>query len=150
MLLIKYLRPDGTAFISTPNKGLFSLSKEKSFVNPTHVKELFFDEFTQLVSENFSVCEFYSVVHKSHWHSAYINYLCARNLVYALRYEILGNGFIAKIISRIGKYLLYMLIFVMKSKNYANVRSRKYTDFEFIEGYDNHAIWFVAICSNSI
>jgi len=34
--IANYLAPGGYALISTPNKALFSLSKEKSFLNSTH------------------------------------------------------------------------------------------------------------------
>ena len=101
-VLAKYLRHDGIAFISTPNKTLFSLSKEKSFINQTHVKELFFNEFRELITNKFSACQIYSQIHKSDWHSAYVNFLCASNFVYALRYEIFGDNIIGKIASKIG------------------------------------------------
>jgi len=149
-VLRRYLQPDGVAFISTPNKALFSLTKEKSFINQTHVKELFFEEFRELVSNIFSVCKVYSQVHKPAWHSAYVNYLCASNLVYALRYEIFRDNILGKIASPIGKCVLYAPIFIIKPRKYLDVRNRRYTDFKFVEGYDNRAIWFVGICSNPL
>lgn len=147
---VKYLQPNGIALISTPNKGLFSLCKDKSFINHSHVKELFFDQFNELISNSFLKYKIYSQIHKSYWHSAFINYLCASNLIHAFRYEIFGDNIIGKITSQIVKYFLYAPIFVIRSKSYPDVRKRKHGDFEFVEDYDNHAIWFVAICSNPI
>lgn len=146
-VLVKYVRLGGIAFISTPNRALFSLGKEKSFLNPTHVRELFFEEFRGLLTDKFSECSIYSQIHTSKWHNAYINYLAAFNLVYALRYEIFGNNLIGKLASRIGKYLLLAPLLVMKSRDYPDVRKRRYHDFEFTEGYDPRAIWFVAKCT---
>ncbi|MFC1712119.1 class I SAM-dependent methyltransferase [Candidatus Poribacteria bacterium] len=146
--LTKYVRPNsGTVFISTPNKALFSLSKSSSFINRTHVKELFFNEFEELLSSKFDSYRIFSQVHKGKWHEAYINYLCAANFAHALRYEFFGDNVIGKSVAKIGKCLLYLPMFIMKSRSYANILNRKYTDFEFVEGYDNLAIWFVAICS---
>lgn len=146
-VLNKYLQADGFAFISTPNKGLFSFGKESSFINKTHVKELFFDEFNELLNRSFSSYKIYSQVHTSNWHSAYINYLCASNLAYALKYEIMDKNLFGSVVSRVGNYFLQSM-FRLASKNYPDVYKRKYTDFQFVQGFDNRAIWFVALCSN--
>lgn len=149
-VLAKYLRPGGIAFISTPNRALFSLSKEKSFLNPTHIRELSFEEFQRLLNEAFQECTIYSQIHTPEWHNAYINYLAAFNLVYALRYEIFEDNLIGKIVGRLGKYFLFAPLFIIKSRDYPDVRKRRYYDFEFIEGFDSRAIWFVAKCTKKI
>jgi len=146
-VLAKYLRPGGIAFISTPNRALFSLSKEKSFLNPTHIRELFFKEFSRLLNECFSEYTIYSQIHTSGWHNPYINYLTASNLVYALRYEVFGDNLIGKLVSKIGKHLLFTPLFIIKSRDYPDVRKRRYYDFKFIEGFDPCACWFVAKCT---
>ncbi len=148
--LVKYLKSSGVAFISTPNRGLFSLTKEKSFMNKTHKKELFFDEFEKLLNTHFSDCKIYSQIHKSNWHSAYVDNLCVSNFIYALRHEYFGNTILGRIASRIARFLYVRILPKMKSKDYPDIRHRRYTDFEFVEGFDNRAVWFVSVCSDPI
>lgn len=138
----------GHAFISTPNRALFSFSKEKSFLNSTHVKELFFEEFKDLIRSTFSDFTMYSQIHTPYWHSAYINYLSVSNFCYALRYECFGDSFIGRLFSKIGRFL-YVPIFLIKLRNYPDIRKRRFTDFEFVEGFDSRAIWFVAVCKEA-
>lgn len=142
---IKYLNHDGLAFISTPNKSLFSLSKNKSFLNNTHVSELFFNEFKELIEKNFSDSKIYSQVHSEQWHDTYINYASAANLIQSIEYDVLSNAFLGKIVSKILRKCLYALLFKNRSSGYKDVRDRRYTDFAFVEGCDNRAMWFVAI-----
>lgn len=148
--LLKYLGPNGVVFISTPNKAILSLSKEKSFINKAHIKELFFDEFKQLVCGQFTACEFYSQCHKAIWHSAYINSLCASNLHHAFANEVFSNKLLAEIFSTIVRWLVFAPLFSLRSKNYPDIRKRKYSDFDFVNGYENHAVWFITICSKPI
>ena len=145
-VLARYLKEDGIAFISTPNKALFSLSKDKSFLNQTHITELFYHELEELLGSVFSEFKVYSQVHKPGWHGAYVDYLCLTNLVHVVRYECFGNNLLGKIASKIA-HTMYLPIVRMKDKGYPDVRDRRYTDFEFVEGYDNCAVWFVATCS---
>jgi SAM-dependent methyltransferase len=151
--LKRYIKPNGVAFISTPNRALFSLTKENSFSNNTHVKELYYNEFTELVKSKFSACKFYSQLFNPNFHSAVINVICAKNLEYAFRHEILGENIMGKIASNFIKYCIrgpLTRINKFPNKDYPNIRSSRFTDFEFVEGYDNHAMWFNAICSNPI
>lgn len=142
---VKYLKPGGKAFISTPNKALFSLSKDKSFLNNTHVKELFFDEFQKLIDRHFSGYTIYSQIHSPEWHETYINYACAANLVQSIRYDIFGDSAFGKLMSKIAGRCLYGILFKSRPTGYKDVRDRRYTDFIFKEGYDNRAMWFIAI-----
>lgn len=144
--LKKYLSPGGYAYISTPNRAIFSLGKEKSFLNPTHIKEFFSYDFRDLVQSTFSNCEFYSQIHKGHWHSAYLNYLTVANYIHAVRYECFQNIFLSNVLAKLCR-ILYFPIFM--SRYHPDVRKRKYTDFEFIEGFDSRAVWFVAIVQKS-
>jgi ubiquinone/menaquinone biosynthesis C-methylase UbiE len=148
-VLSRYLEPQGVAFVTTPNRAVFSLTKERSFLNRTHVKELFFDEFRELLSSRFSTCAFYSQIHEGNWHSAFIDSLCARNLMYAFRHDVFANRFVGRIASTLAKYLAFVPLYVLGSKDYPDVRKRRYTDFQFVEGSDSRAVWFVAVCSNS-
>ena len=51
----RVLRPDGVLIISSPNKLVYS--DEVGFTNPFHVRELYFDEFSDLCHRYFSdVC----------------------------------------------------------------------------------------------
>lgn len=142
---VKYLKPSGQAFISTPNKGLFSLSKNKSFLNNTHVKELYFDEFQKLIDKRFKDYKIYSQIHTPEWHEIYINYASAANLIQTFRYDVFGDNIFGRLASRAARHLLFPVLFKTRSSGYKDVRERRYTDFEFKEGYDNHAMWFIAI-----
>ncbi|WP_165251872.1 class I SAM-dependent methyltransferase [Paludisphaera soli] len=50
----RHLAPDGVAFVSTPNRQVFSLGHEPSPMNKEHIKELQLDEFHELVGRYFS------------------------------------------------------------------------------------------------
>lgn len=52
-----HLADDGTAFISTPNRLVFSLGHEPSPVNQTHIKEFVEDEFRAMLSRHFAHVE---------------------------------------------------------------------------------------------
>jgi 2-polyprenyl-3-methyl-5-hydroxy-6-metoxy-1,4-benzoquinol methylase len=141
--LERYLAPGGYAFISTPNKALFSLSKDTSFLNHTHKRELLFHEFRELLESTFSDVNMYSQVHSPYWHSAYINYLSVANLVYVIRKECFQNRYLQKVASIMSR-IFYVPIFM--SRKHPDVRKRKHSDFNFIHGFDSKAIWLVAIC----
>jgi 2-polyprenyl-3-methyl-5-hydroxy-6-metoxy-1,4-benzoquinol methylase len=53
----RHLAPGGAAFVSTPNRDVFSLGHEPSPVNREHVKELTRDEFVGLLRPHFSGVE---------------------------------------------------------------------------------------------
>lgn len=139
----KYLAPGGHAFISTPNRALFSLSKETSFLNHTHKKELFFQEFRELVESVFTNVEIYSQVHTPEWHSAYINYLSTANLIHVIGKETFQNPVLQKAASFLSRALY---VPILMSRKRPDVRKRKYSDFNFVPGFDNQAVWFVALC----
>jgi SAM-dependent methyltransferase len=51
--IYRHLRPGGTAFISTPNRPVFSLNHVPSPLNQTHIKEYCLDEFSEILSTRF-------------------------------------------------------------------------------------------------
>jgi SAM-dependent methyltransferase len=55
--LRRHLAPGGIAFISTPNRDVFSLGHEPSPVNKEHIKELTCDELIDLLRPHFSSIE---------------------------------------------------------------------------------------------
>ena len=57
--LRRHLHPRGVAFVSTPNRLVFSLGHEPSPVNKEHIKELTLDEFRTLLRPHFAHCEIY-------------------------------------------------------------------------------------------
>ncbi len=89
-VLGRYLKPDGTAFITTPNRALFSLGKDVS-LNTTHVRELFSEEFRDLVQHRFDRFEIHSQVHRGDWHNAYINYRSFYHLDQSIRHELFDD-----------------------------------------------------------
>jgi SAM-dependent methyltransferase len=147
-IISNYLIPGGIAVISTPNKAVFSFGKDTSFLNDMHVKELFFDEFVQLIKTRFTSSEFSSQKLIPQWHASFINYLSAQNVICALRSDIFRNASVGRIISGLYKFLIFLPFFVLKSKKYPDIRNIKYGDFDFVNGYDNCALWFVAVVSH--
>jgi trans-aconitate methyltransferase len=57
--LRRHLAPDGIAFVTTPNRLVFSLGHEPSPVNKEHVRELTLDEFRDVLRPHFAHCEIY-------------------------------------------------------------------------------------------
>lgn len=55
----RHLAADGAAFVTTPNRLVFSLGHEPSPVNREHIKELTHDEFVALLRPHFSHVEVY-------------------------------------------------------------------------------------------
>jgi SAM-dependent methyltransferase len=53
----RHLAPDGIAFVTTPNRAVFSLGKEPSPVNREHIRELLFEEFADALGPYFSRIE---------------------------------------------------------------------------------------------
>ncbi len=54
----RVLKPSGLLIISSPDKKNYS--EEANYVNPYHVKELYFEEFKQLIGKYFTGHDFYS------------------------------------------------------------------------------------------
>lgn len=147
--LRSYLAPNGIAIISTPNKAVFSLGKGTSFINDKHVKELFFDEFVQVIEHVFPSSEFYSQKLKEKWHTPFVNYISAQNVISAIRSDIRNNAFFGWFVSGIYWYLIFFPFFVLKSKKYPDIRKIRYEDFDVVRGFDNQALWFIALASDS-
>jgi SAM-dependent methyltransferase len=149
-VLARYLKPDGTAFITTPNRALFSLGKDVS-LNATHVRELFFEEFRGLLEHRFVDVGIHSQVHRGDWHNAYINYRSFYHLDRSIRNELFGDGPRAKLTAKLSRVLFRTLlkpaILGSGSSSYPDVRERRFTDFDFAGGLDSRAVWFAAICS---
>jgi SAM-dependent methyltransferase len=57
--LRRHLHPQGIAFVTTPNRLVFSLGHEPSPVNKEHIKELTLDEFRAVLRSHFGHCEIY-------------------------------------------------------------------------------------------
>ena len=53
----RHLQPSGIAFVSTPNRPVFSLNHEPSPVNHTHLKEYTLEEFRAMLARRFSMVE---------------------------------------------------------------------------------------------
>lgn len=57
--LRRHLAPGGVAFVSTPNRMVFSLGHEPSPINKEHIKELDHDEFAGMMRRHFGSVEIY-------------------------------------------------------------------------------------------
>lgn len=57
--LRRHLDPDGVAYVTTPNRLVFSLGHEPSPVNKEHIKELTLEEFQAVLRPHFSHCAIY-------------------------------------------------------------------------------------------
>ena len=135
--ILHHLRPGGTAFISTPNKSVFSLGYEPSPVNRTHIKEYTLDEFSSILCERFSSVE----LSGQRFRSAEMEERRKKALKRHIRdYKLLGNLFWNQTVRRGWKILRLELIFRLVE----GTEKYEYRDFEFRNPPTEDSIWFTA------
>lgn len=157
----RHLSPHGSAFISTPNRDVFSLGHEPSPMNREHIKELNLQEFTDLLTERFGSVEIFgqsfrdpallteweadvrknikSLEAGTRWKEP-THLKMSRNPVLRVIYGI-------PLLSRAWKWLRWSLIEGMINKRILRARPYNYADFEFQKDDLSRAIWFCAIVS---
>lgn len=155
----RHLAPDGIAFISTPNREIFSLGHEPSPVNREHLKELNLSEFIELLSARFTHVDIYGQHFKDpkllvEWKAdvrAKITLLEAgtrwqkppdskvrTNPLFRAVYNF-------GLVKRAWKWLRWSVIEGMHAKELARTRPYSFTDFEFRKDELSQAVWFCAI-----
>ena len=155
----RHLAPGGIAFISTPNRLIFSSGHEPSPINREHIKELDLTEFMELLSSRFGSVEIYGQSFReprllAEWQAEVrkkINQLQAgtrwsqpteaklrSNPLLRAAYNVLP-------FQRAWKWLRWSVIEGLQAKRLARSRPYSFTDFEFKKDDLTDAIWFCAI-----
>ena len=157
----RHLSPDGTAFISTPNRDVFSLGHEPSPMNREHIKELNLQEFTDLLTARFSSVEIFGQSFRdpallTEWEADVRKNI--KSLEAGTRWKepthtrmsrnpLLRAIYRVPLLPRAWKWLRWSLIEGMKTRRVLRNRPYSYTDFEFHKDNLARAIWFCAIVS---
>jgi len=133
----RHLRPGGTAFISTPNKSIFSLGHEPSPVNQTHIKEYSMDEFSSILLKKFSFVE----LSGQKFRLAEMETRRRSVLKRSIRdFKLLGDLYWNQTVRRGWKILrLEPILRWMEG-----VEKYGYRDFEFMSPPNDDSIWFTA------
>ena len=160
----RHLSPDGTAFITTPNRLVFSLGHEPSPLNEEHVKELNFDEFLGLLKAHFKQVEVYG---QSFTDSRLLDEwkVDVRSKIQQLRegtrwqrgpsmqqklrnVKIIDYLYGIRALKSMWRYFRWELVGRIHTK-YQQLNMRyTYRDFEFSTQNLADAVWFCAIVSN--
>jgi len=135
--ILRHLRPGGTAFISTPNKSVFSLGYEPSPVNQTHIKEYTLDEFSNILLGKFSSCELSGQRFRKNEMEERRKAALKRSIS---DYKLLGNLYWNQIIRRGWKILRLEPLFCLVE----GIERYDYRDFEFSIPPSKDSIWFTA------
>ncbi|MBX3335146.1 MAG: class I SAM-dependent methyltransferase [Nitrospira sp.] len=98
----RHLDGAGVAFISTPNRPVFSLNYEPSPVNHTHIKEYTLTEFRDMLQAKFSKVEIWGQRFSNPQHFAMQQGIVLRNIA---DYRLLGEWYWKNSVRRIWKTL---------------------------------------------
>jgi SAM-dependent methyltransferase len=160
--LKRHLAPGGKAFISTPNRDVFSLGYEPSPMNREHIKELNLQELSDLLTARFNNVE---ILGQSFRDPALLKAweVDVREKIASLEVgtrwterpdsklttnPLLRAAYKIPLLQRAWKWLRWSLIEGLKAKRAAQTRPYSYTDFEFRKDDLSQAIWFCAIVSS--
>lgn len=152
------LTPGGIAFLSTPNREIFSNGHEPSPINREHIKELNHDEFLALLTPRFSSVVLYGqrfssphlltqwqedvnakiieLENGTRWHDPPPSIVATNRLVRSL-YNIAP-------LRRLWKFVRWTLIKNMRDRRNAVSRPYSFKDFEFSKDCRD-ALWFCAV-----
>jgi SAM-dependent methyltransferase len=156
----RHLAEGGTAFISTPNRDVFSLGFEPSPVNREHIKELSVDELRVLLGQFFSVVELWGQKFtrpelQARWNEdvrAKINRVqdgtrWAQTPSATSRLKnnaLVSRAYQNESLRRTWKYLRWGLWHRLEQRQQVSRRPYSYKDFEFSKEMAN-ALWSCAI-----
>jgi SAM-dependent methyltransferase len=156
----RHLAPAGMAFISTPNRDVFSIGHEPSPVNREHVKELNREEFKSLLQPYFSEIEFWGQRFKKNalleaWKTDVRGKIaqCKSGTRWqtapSLRERFRRNPLVNKayenpVLRRTWKYLRWELLQSIADKRAVAKRPYSFEDFEFSRDTSD-ALWFCAL-----
>jgi len=157
----RHLTSQGIAFISTPNRDIFSMGHEPSPVNREHIKELDRNEFEALLRPHFSHVEIYGQrFTKSEllegWKSDVRSKIAqcradnrwqppqATLQERLRRVPMINKAYGHPLLQRCWKYLRWELYQLMADKRATVKRPYSFEDFEFSRDTSD-AVWFCAL-----
>ncbi len=159
--LRRHLTPDGVAFVTTPNRLVFSLGHEPSPVNKEHIKELTLDEFRAMLLPHFTHCEIYGQRFKdvallAAWEADVRRKidLCARGLRWQRRPTLRSRlrhwppvrwAYDVALLRNIWRAVRWGLVPRLRDCIRPPRRPYHWSDFEFVSGDLSDAVWFCAI-----
>lgn len=156
----RHLAPTGMAFISTPNRDIFSIGHEPSPMNREHVKELNREEFERLLQPHFSKIEIWGQRFKKNalleaW-KADVREKIAQcqsgkrwQKVPSLREQLMhipliNRAYGNRLLRRSWKYLRWEVFQTIADKRAIAKRPYSFEDFEFSRDTSD-ALWFCAL-----
>ena len=155
--LSRHLAPGGVAFISTPNRTVFSLGHEPSPVNREHIKELALEEFAALLKPHFSSVAIYGQQFKNEqllaaWKVDVTAKIDALNAGTRWRQPGHSPQLWEPLLQRIHKVPLVRYLWTLLRWRLAAYLAQRFTrpvymhdDFEFVSDDLSKSVWFCAI-----
>jgi SAM-dependent methyltransferase len=156
----RHLAVSGVAFISTPNRDVFSIGHEPSPVNREHVKELTREEFERLLQPHFSEIEIWGQRFKKNalleaWKKDVRGKItqCQSGTRWqkapSLREQVMHIPLVSRayknpVLRRSWKYLRWEVLQTIADKRTAAKRPYSFEDFEFSRDTSD-ALWFCAL-----
>jgi SAM-dependent methyltransferase len=156
----RHLAPTGMAFISTPNRDIFSIGHEPSPMNREHVKELNREEFERLLQPHFSNIEIWGQRFKKNalleaWKADVREKItqCQSGTrwqkVPSLREQLMhipliNRAYEHRLLRKSWKYLRWELFQTIADKRAIAKRPYGFKDFEFSRDTSD-ALWFCAL-----
>jgi len=135
--IARHMAPGGVAFITTPNKPVFSLGFEPSPVNRTHIREYTLDEFEKILRAKFPSV----VMSGQRFRSNVMELRREAVLRRSIRdFRILGRLYWNRMIRRGWKLLRFEPL--LRWREGAEVY--RHYDYEFVTPPDDKSIWLCA------
>jgi len=141
--LARHLKPQGVCVLSTPNRLVFSLGESRSFLNPTHVRELTLPELEHLLAPYFRRVDISGQRHRSpDLEREFMRYLKAHQtkVRWARRWHC------QKWLSRMAWWMGRAGVLWLRLSACPSVWQRRWEDFLFSAQDPETAVWLVAVC----
>jgi SAM-dependent methyltransferase len=156
----RHLSPTGMAFISTPNRDIFSIGHEPSPMNREHLKELNRGEFERLLQPHFSNIEIWGQRFKKNalleaWKADVREKItqCQSGTRWQkvpsmrerlMHFPLINKAYENRLLRRSWKYLRWEVFQTIADKRAIAKRPYSFEDFEF-SGDTSDALWFCAL-----
>ena len=134
----RHLDGAGMAFISTPNRPVFSLNYEPSPVNHTHIKEYTLSEFRDMLQAKFSKVEIWGQRFSNAQHFAMQQGIVLRNIA---DYRLLGEWYWQNSVRRIWKTLRLEPL----RRWFGGGLRYDHRDFTFVNPVSQDSVWLCAL-----
>jgi SAM-dependent methyltransferase len=159
--LRRHVAPDGAAFVSTPNRLVFSLGYEPSPVNKEHIKELTREEFLALLKPHFSRVEIFGQRFKDEklldaWEAEVQRKirLCEEGTRWVeketlrakfRKWRMVNWAYELPVLRSVWRRLRWEVPARLRRALWPAAPAYRWSDFEFVSGKAPDAVWFCAI-----